>query len=44
MRFIEMSGKRLLNIIGPDEIKPEELKEAGVTPDSLVVVQSAGRY
>lgn len=42
MQFIEMTGKRLLNIIEPDEFHPDELKAAGVTEDSLVRVNRQG--
>lgn len=42
MQFIEMVGKKLLNIIEPDEFQPDELKAAGVTEDSLVRVNRQG--
>jgi hypothetical protein len=42
MQFIEMTGKKLLQIIEPDEFKPEELQAAGVTEESLVRVNRQG--
>jgi len=42
MPFIEMTGRMLTSIIGPDEISPEELRAAGVTDESIVRVNQQG--
>jgi hypothetical protein len=42
MKFIEMSGKTLLRVISRDEAHPEQLKEAGVTDESLVRINPQG--
>ena len=35
MKFIEMRGSQLMHLLSPDEIKPEELRKAGATPEQL---------
>lgn len=42
MPFIEMTGRRLMSIVHPDELSPEELKAAGVTGESIVRVNKQG--
>lgn len=42
MQFIEMVGKKLLNVIEPGELEPHELRKAGVTDESLVRVNRQG--
>ena len=42
MKFIEMTGAALMHLLGPDEIKPEELRAAGLTDKCLVRVNLQG--
>jgi hypothetical protein len=42
MQFIEMTGKTLLRVVSENEISPEQLRESGVTQDSLVRVNPQG--
>ena len=42
MKFIEMRGAQLMHLLGPDEIKPEELRQAGLTDKCLVRVNLQG--
>jgi hypothetical protein len=42
MQFIEMSGKTLQRIISDDELHPDELKELGVTDESVVRINRQG--
>ncbi len=42
MQFIEMVGSKLMKIVEPDELHPDELKAAGVTEESLVRVNRQG--
>jgi len=42
MKFIEMRGVQLMHLLGPDEIKPEELRDAGLTDKCLVRVNLQG--
>ena len=42
MKFIEMSGKTLLQIIREDGPSPDELSDVGVTSDSVVRVNRQG--
>ena len=42
MKFIEMRGVQLMHLLAPDEIKPEELREAGLTDKCLVRVNLQG--
>jgi len=42
MQFIEMTGKKLLEVVGPDEIPPEQLRAAGLNDDSLVRINLQG--
>lgn len=42
MQFIEMSGKSLLSVVQSDEVDPEQLRELGVTDDSLVRINPQG--
>ncbi len=42
MPFIEMTGKRLMAIVNPEELSAEELTTAGVTDESIVRVNKQG--
>jgi hypothetical protein len=42
MKFIELSGKTLHEIISDDEIQPDELGRLGVTDDCVVRVNPQG--
>ncbi|OHB80764.1 MAG: hypothetical protein A2W31_17335 [Planctomycetes bacterium RBG_16_64_10] len=42
MPFIEMTGKRLMVIVNPEELSADELTAAGVTDDSIVRVNKQG--
>ena len=42
MQFIEMTGKTLLRVVSENEISPEQLRESGVTEESLVRVNPQG--
>ncbi|MBI3464053.1 MAG: hypothetical protein HY000_13500 [Planctomycetes bacterium] len=42
MRFIEMTGKTLFDLIHEDEVEPGELAKAGVRDQSLVRVNLHG--
>lgn len=42
MKFIEMRGSQLMHLLSPDEIKPEELRKAGLTDKCLVRVNLQG--
>ena len=42
MEFIEMPGKMLFSLLGPDEMDPGELRSAGVSDESVVRVNRQG--
>lgn len=42
MKFIEMNGKALMSMLEPDEISPEELRQAGLTDTCLVRINQQG--
>ncbi len=42
MQFIEMTGTTLLRVIDKDEMRPEDLRKAGVTDSSIVRVNPQG--
>jgi hypothetical protein len=42
MKFIEMRGLQLMHLLSADEIKPEELRKAGLTDKCLVRVNLQG--
>jgi len=42
MKFIEMRGSQLMHLLSPEEIKPEELRKAGLTDKCLVRVNLQG--
>jgi hypothetical protein len=42
MKFIEMSGATLMHLLGPDEMRPEDLRTAGLTDKCLVRVNLQG--
>ncbi|MGE3406885.1 MAG: hypothetical protein AB7I37_08730 [Pirellulales bacterium] len=42
MRFIEMTGATLLRVIDKDEMRPEDLRKAGVSDNSIVRVNPQG--
>jgi hypothetical protein len=42
MEFIEMPGSILLSLLGADELDPDELRAAGVQPESVVRVNRQG--
>ncbi len=41
-QFIEMTGKTLMRVVSDNEISPEQLRESGVTEESLVRVNPEG--
>ena len=42
MKFIEMRGEQIMHLLGPDEIRPEDLRDAGLTDKCLVRVNLQG--
>ena len=42
MPFIEMTGKRLMGIINPEELSADDLAAAGVSDESIVRVNQQG--
>jgi hypothetical protein len=42
MKFIEMRGVQLMHLLSPEEIKPDELRKAGLTDKCLVRVNLQG--
>ena len=42
MKFVEMSGKSLAELIREDEIDIEDLRKAGVTDESVVRINEQG--
>ncbi len=42
MKFIEMRGSTLMHLLGPEDIKPEDLRAAGLTDKCLVRVNMQG--
>ena len=42
MKFIEMTGKRLTEVITSDEMNVEELHSAGVDDDAIVRINQQG--
>ena len=42
MKFIEMTGASLLEIITDDEPEPDDLRESGVQDDSIVRINQQG--
>lgn len=42
MQFIEMSGKTLQRVISDDELHPDELKQQGVTEESVIRINRQG--
>jgi hypothetical protein len=42
MKFIEMRGSTLMNLLSPGEVKPEDLRAAGLTDKCLVRVNMQG--
>lgn len=42
MRFIEMTGETLLAVVTEHDLPPEELRQAGVTPDAIIRVNEQG--
>lgn len=42
MPFIEMTGKKLASIVSDEEINQEDLKNAGVSDDSIVRINRQG--
>lgn len=42
MKFIEMTGKTLLSMLEPDEVAPEDLRQAGLTDTCLVRINQQG--
>jgi hypothetical protein len=42
MKFIEMSGKTLLSVVGQGHPSPADLARVGVTPESIVRVNPQG--
>ncbi len=42
MKFIEMRGDQLMHLLSADEIKPQELRAAGLTDKCLVRINLQG--
>jgi hypothetical protein len=42
MQFIEMTGGTLMHLLGPEEVKPDELRAAGLTDKCFVRVNLQG--
>jgi hypothetical protein len=42
MKFIEMRGSTLMHLLGPDEMKPEDLRASGLTDKCLVRINLQG--
>ena len=42
MKFIEMRGAQLMHLLGPEEVKPDELRKSGLTDKCLVRVNLQG--
>lgn len=42
MKFIEMRGSTLMHLLGPEDIKPEDLRATGLTDKCLVRVNMQG--
>lgn len=42
MKFITLTGRTLMEVIGPDEISPNDLRKAGVTDDTVIRVNRQG--
>lgn len=42
MKFIQMTGKQLTEIMLPDEVNLDQLRASGVTDDSIVRVNEQG--
>ena len=42
MKFIELTGRRLTEVITPDEMNVEELHAAGVNDESVVRINQQG--
>ena len=42
MKFIELTGAQLSHLLKPDEMDPEQLKQAGVNDGTIVRVNQQG--
>jgi hypothetical protein len=42
MRFIEITGKALAQIVSHDELHPDQLHEAGIEDDTIVRINEQG--
>lgn len=42
MKFIELTGGQLTSVLKPDEMEPEQLRQAGVNDDTIVRVNQQG--
>jgi hypothetical protein len=42
MRFIEMTGETLLAVVTENDLPPNELRMAGVTPDAIIRINEQG--
>ncbi|MCA9187874.1 MAG: hypothetical protein R3E01_23845 [Pirellulaceae bacterium] len=42
MKFIEMTGQTLVDVVHPDEIDEQELRAAGVADDTIVRINQQG--
>ena len=42
MKFIPLTGRTLATLVADDEITPEQLKQSGVTDDSVVRINQQG--
>ena len=42
MKFIEMTGATLMHLLGPEDIKPEDLRASGLTDKCFVRVNLQG--
>lgn len=42
MRFIEMTGETLLAVVTENDLPPNELRMAGVTPEAIIRINEQG--
>lgn len=42
MRFVELTGKKLVDLVHEDEMDPDDLRSTGVTDDSVVRINEQG--
>jgi hypothetical protein len=42
MRFIEMTGKQLARVVNDNEMREQDMRDAGITSDTIVRVNEHG--